>query len=106
VHLAALTHGLAVQVAAAVHLKPDGEALPGLPTAEKLVDGGAAYVLLGCLAGGLFGIGLWVLGSRTSNFSQADAGKSKIVAAFIGAFGVGALAAIINFFANAGGQIK
>lgn len=105
-HLAALGHSLAAQVAAAVSLKPDPNALPGMPTAEKLVDGIAAFIILGCVAGGLFGIGQWVLGSRTSNYSQADSGKGKFGAAVLGAFGVGALAAIINFFVNAGGQIK
>jgi hypothetical protein len=106
VHLAAIGHALAVQVAAAVSLKPDPNALPGMPTAEKLVDGIAAFVILGCVLGALFGIGQWVLGSRTSNYSQADSGKSKVGAAVLGAFGVGAMAAIINFFVAAGGQIK
>lgn len=105
-HLAALSHGLAAQVAVAVNLKPDPNALPGMPTAEKFVDGIAAFVILGCVLGGLLGIGQWVLGSRTSNYSQADSGKSKVGAAVLGAFGVGALAAIINFFVSAGGQIK
>ena len=106
-HLADLTYAFAAQLAvAAVKVKPDPDALPGMPTAEKLANGLAAFVLLGCLVGALFGIGQWVLGSRTHNVSQADAGKSKFAAAVIGAFGVGALAAIINFFVNAGGQIK
>jgi hypothetical protein len=106
VHLAALGHVLAFPVAAAVSLKPDPNALPGMPTAEKLVDGIAAFVILGCVLGALLGIGQWVLGSRTSNYSQADSGKSKVGAAVLGAFGVGAMAAIINFFVGAGGQIK
>lgn len=89
-----------------VSLKPDPNALPGMPTAEKLVDGIAAFVILGCVLGALFGIGQWVLGSRTSNYSQADSGKSRALSALLGAFGVGALAAIINFFVDAGGQIK
>jgi hypothetical protein len=106
VYLAAVTYDLAVQVAAAVTLKPDPNALPGMPTAQKLVNGIAAFVILACVLGGLFGVGQWVLGSRTSNYSQADSGKSKFGAAILGAFAVGALAAIINFFVDAGGQIK
>ena len=106
-HLPELANVFAAHLAAAaVKVKPDPDALPGMPTAEKLANGLAAFVLLGCLVGALFGIGQWVLGSRTHNVSQADAGKSKFAAAVIGAFGVGALAAIINFFVNAGGQIK
>jgi type IV secretory pathway TrbD component len=107
VHLAALAQDLAAHLAAAaVKLKPDPNALPGIPTAETLANGLAAAILLACLIGGLFGIGQWVLGSRTSNFSQADSGKGKVGAAVLGAFGVGAFAAIINFFVNVGGQVK
>ena len=93
-------------IAAAINVKPDPNALPGMPTAQKLVNGLAAFIILACVVGALFGIGQWVLGSRTSNFSQADSGKSKVGAAVLGAFGVGAVAAIINFFVTAGGQIK
>lgn len=89
-----------------VSVEPNPNALPGMPTAEKLVDGLAAFILLGCVVGALFGIGQWVLGSRSSNYSQVDDGKKKIGAAVLGAFGVGALATVINFFVSAGGQIK
>lgn len=91
---------------AAVKVKPNSHALPGLPAAEKLVDGLAAFVLIGCAAGALLGIGQWVLGSRTNNYSQADSGRTKVAIAAGGAFLVGALAAIINFFVSAGGAVK
>jgi hypothetical protein len=96
----------AVGYLAAVSVKPNPTALPGMPAAEKLVDGLAAFVLLGCVAGALIGIAQWVLGSRTSNYSQADSGRNKVGAALLGAFGVGALAAIINFFLAAGSAVK
>lgn len=91
---------------AAVKVKPNSTALPGMAAAEKLVDGLAAFVLLGCAAGALLGIGQWVLGSRTNNYSQADSGRTKVAVAAGGAFLVGALAAIINFFLSAGGAVK
>lgn len=100
-----LSHLLSGLQLAAVNVKPDPHALPGGPTAETLVDGLAYFILIACAAGGLLGIGQWVFGSRSSNYSQADSGKSKVIAAVLGAFGVGALAAIINFFVSAGSTV-
>jgi hypothetical protein len=97
---------LQLLASAAVKVDPNSNALPGMPAAEKLVDGLAAFILLGCAAGALLGIGQWVLGSRTNNYSQADSGRSKVAIAAGGAFLVGALAAIINFFVTAGGAVK
>jgi len=91
---------------AAVSVKPDPSGLPGLPTATKLVDGLAAFILLACVAGFLLGVGQMVLGSKSSNFSQSDSGKSKVLVSVLGAFGVGAVAAIINFFLTAGTALK
>lgn len=94
------------ELLAAVSVKPDPNGLPGMPAATKLVDGLAAFVLLACVAGFLLGVGQWALGSKSSNFSQSDSGKSKVVVSVLGAFGVGAVAAIINFFLNAGTALK
>jgi hypothetical protein len=91
---------------AAVSVKPDPNGLPGMPAATKLVDGLAAFVLLACVAGFLLGVGQWALGSKTSNFSQSDSGKSKVLVSVLGAFAVGAVAAIINFFLAAGTALK
>jgi hypothetical protein len=91
---------------AAVNVTPDPNGLPGMPAATKLVNGLAAFILLACVAGFLLGVGQWVLGSKTSNFSQSDSGKSKILVSILGAFCVGAVAAIINFFLNAGTALR
>jgi uncharacterized protein DUF6112 len=119
VELAAPTHPPAVELVASaalrtralvrlatVNVTPDPDGLPGMPAATKLVDGLAAFILLACVAGFLLGVGQWVLGSKTSNFSQSDSGKSKVLVSVLGAFGVGAVAAIINFFLNAGTALK
>jgi hypothetical protein len=91
---------------AAVTVKPDPEGLPGMPAATKLVDGLAAFVLLACVAGFLLGVGQWALGSKSSNYGQSDSGKSKVLVSALGAFAVGAVAAIINFFLAAGTALK
>jgi hypothetical protein len=106
VHLPSLLNLISGPLLATVSVKPDPNALPGMPAAQKLIDGLAAAIVLACVAGLLFGIGQWVLGSRTSNYSQADAGKSKVGVAILGAFLTGAVAAIINFFVTAGSAVK
>lgn len=88
-----------------VSLKPNPDALPGMPTAEKLVNGLAAAVILALLAGALFGIAQWGLASRTNQPGQASSGKRTVGICIGGAFVVGALAAIINFALAAGGTV-
>ena len=91
---------------AAVSVKPDPSGLPGIPAAQKLVDGLAAVALLGCVAGVLLGAAQWALGSRSNNYSHSSDGKSKVLYGLLGAFIVGAAAAIINFFYSSGAAVK
>lgn len=90
----------------AVSLKPNPNGLPGMPTAEKLVNGLAAFVILALLAGALFGVAQWGLGSRSHQVGQASAGKRTIGICVGGVFLVGALAAIINFALDAGETVR
>jgi len=87
---------------AAVSVKPDPNALPGTSALEKLIDGLAAVALLGCVAGVLLGAAQWALGSKSNNYSHASDGRSKVMYGLLGAFVIGAGAAIINFFYSAG----
>lgn len=95
-----------VLAADAVKINPDPSALPGVPAAEKLLDGLAKYILIAAAVGALLGLGQWVLGSRSNNYSQADSGRTKVAVAIGAAFLVGALPAVINFFLAAGGEVK
>ena len=79
---------------------------PGTPALEKLVNWLAALVLLGCAAGLLIGAAQWALGSKSNNFSHASDGKQKVLYSLIGAFVVGAGAALINFFYTSGTAVK
>lgn len=105
-HLPAADWLLLAAAKSEVAVNPDPNGLPGMPEATKLINGLAAAVLLACVAGLLLGIAQWVLGSKTSNFSQADSGRSKVLVSLLGAFGVGAAAAVINFFLSAGSAVK
>ena len=96
---------LTVQIAA-VSVKPDPSALPGLAALEKLIDGLAAVALLACVAGVLIGAAQWALGSRSNNYSHASDGRSKVMYGLLGAFVIGAAAAIINFFYSSGQAVR
>ena len=90
---------------AAVSVKPNPNGLPGTSALEKLINGLAAVALLGCVAGVLIGAAQWALGCKSNNYSHASDGKSKVLYGLIGAFVVGAAAAIINFFYSSGSAV-
>jgi hypothetical protein len=90
------------QLVAAVSVKPNPKGLPGTSALEKLLDGVAALALLACVGAILLGAAQWSLGNRSHNYSQAADGKARMLYGVIGAFAVGAAAAVINFFYNAG----
>jgi hypothetical protein len=102
-HLAAHLSTLAL---GAIQISPNSNGLPGFSTAERLLGGGAKYVLLACFAGGLWGVGQWVLGTRHGHGEGASAGKAKIGIALAGVFLVGALPALLNFFEGIGKTVK
>jgi hypothetical protein len=91
---------------AAVTLKPDSHAIPGIPTGEKLVDGIAAAVIVALLGGILIGLAQYGLSSHSSNAAGASAGKRRVGICIAGIFGVGAAAAIVNWALQAGGTVK
>lgn len=92
--------------AAAVKVKPNPNGLPGVPALEKLVNGIAALALLACALGLLVGAAQWALGSKSNNYGHASDGKSKVLYALLGAFVVGAGAALINFFYDSGTAVR
>lgn len=93
-------------LSAAVKLNPNSHAIPGIPTAEKLVDGIAAGVIVALLGGALVGLAQYGLSASNHNAAGASTGKKRVGVCVAGAFGVGAAAAIINFALQAGGTVK
>jgi hypothetical protein len=105
------TKGVAVALAAFIKLQllagdvsinPNLNAGPGGATAERLLNWLAGITLLACAAGALFGICKWVLGSRDGHPGQVQSGRNWVGVALLGAFGVGALPAFINFLNSLG----
>jgi uncharacterized protein DUF6112 len=99
-HLASLH--LLQAAATKVSVNPDPGGLPGGEAAQKLINGAAAFGLMACVAALVWGAAQWGFASHHSNYSQADAGKTRMLKGVGGAFAIGAAAAVINFFFNAG----
>jgi len=94
-----------LRYAAAVSVNPNPGGLPGGDAGQRLLNGLAAFGLMACVGAVLLGAAQWGLGSRSNNYSQADDGKARMLKGVGGAFGIGAAAAVINFFFNAGSTV-
>ena len=95
-----------ITLLANVSAKPDPSGLPGSSVAERLVNGLFFYTLIGCLAGLLISILVWVFSSRAQNYHHATAGRQGTIIAFFGALIAGAAPALINFFQALGSQVE
>jgi hypothetical protein len=95
-------HVHVVGLIAAISVKPEGSAVPGTPALEKLVNGIAYLGLIACGLAVLIGAAQIGFGQKSSNYTSAADGKQKVIYGFAGAFVIGAAAAIVNFFYNAG----
>ena len=92
-------------VIAAVSVSPNLNGLPGGDAAQKLLNGVAGFGLLACLGAFVWGGAQWGLASRSNNASNADEGRTRMLKGVGGAFGIGAAAAVINFFFTAGSTV-
>lgn len=90
---------------AAVSVKPDAGGLPGNASLQKLLNGGAALALLVCVGWFVYGAAQLGFGRSGHNYGQAADGKQRMMTGGIGAFAVGAAAALVNFFYNAGTSV-
>lgn len=94
-----------LEALAAVSVTPNTNGLPGGEAAQRLLNGAAGFGLLACLGAFVWGGAQWGFGSRSNNVSQTDDGKTRMLKGVGGAFGIGAAAAVINFFFNAGSGV-
>jgi hypothetical protein len=88
-----------------VSVNPNPNALPGADAFQKLLNGLAGAGLLACVGAFIIGAAQWGFGSRAQNFSQAADGRERMLKSVGGAFGIGAVAAVINFFYHAGSGV-
>jgi Family of unknown function (DUF6112) len=97
--------GAMLVLSQSVDLNPNPNKLPGGGVLESLTDGIAGFGLIFCLIGLVIGAALWGLGSTSSNYQQAFAGKRTFATSAVAALLIGGAAAIINFFYGAGQNI-
>ena len=91
---------------AKVSVTPNSSGIPGGAAAQKILNGAAAFGLLACVGAVILGAAQWGFGSQSNNISHADDGKRRMLKGVGGAFGIGAAAALINFFFDAGTTVK
>ena len=94
-----------LRVLAQVSVDPDPGGLPGGEAVARLVNGIAFYALIVVVAAFLSGMALMAFGSLSSNPRSSALGKATAMVSLIAAFGIGAAAAIINFFYDVGGNV-
>ena len=90
---------------AAVSATPTRPGLPGSSVAERLINGLFFYTLMGCLAGLLVSVLVWVFSSRAQNYHHAAVGRQGTIIAAFGSLVAGAAPALINFFQGLGQQV-
>lgn len=91
---------------AQVRARPSPDGLPGAPQAEKLANGLYFYAVLACFVGFLVAAGTWAIASRGGNHHYAHSGKlGVLVAGGVGLL-LGAAPALINFFFQAGQNVR
>jgi Family of unknown function (DUF6112) len=95
-----------VELAAAVSVNPEQGRLPGLESFQKLLNGAARLAILACVAAFVIGAGQWAFGNRAHNYSQSADGRERMLKALAGAFAIGAVAAFVNFFYDAGAAVR
>jgi hypothetical protein len=91
---------------AQVTVEPNPGGLPGGDAVQNLVGGIAYYALIVVVAAFLAGMALMAFGSLSSNPRSSALGKATAVVSLLAAFGIGAAAAIVNFFYNSGGGVS
>jgi hypothetical protein len=105
VSLLRTVHFHLTELVGAVSVNPNPSGLPGVDAFQKLLNGAAALGLLACVAAFVVGAAQWGVGSRSQNYSQAADGRERMLKSVGGSFGIGAVAAVINFFYNAGSGV-
>src|SRR5436305_4369684 len=92
-------------VLAQVTVSPNSGSLPGGPQLEQVVNGLAAFALIGSVAGLIIAAVVWAFGAHSQNPHHAHVGKRGVLFAAGAAGVIGASAALVNFMVNLGGQV-
>jgi hypothetical protein len=89
-----------------VTLDPKPTGLPGTNVLQSLVDGLAFWALLACLAAMVIAAAVWAFAAHSNNHHYTANGRRGLVVAALSALAIGASAALVNFFAEAGDKVR
>ncbi len=95
----------AVRAGGVVNVSPIAGGVPGGAAIQSIADGIAWWALLLSLLGLVVGAASWALGSHSSNYQYATAGRRSVIVSGLAALVIGAAPALINFFFNAGQRV-
>lgn len=88
-----------------VHLNPSSGGLPGSNVLQSLVDGLGFWALIACLAAMVIAAIVWAFAAHSNNHHYSANGRRGLLVAAVAALTIGASAALVNFFAAAGGKV-
>jgi hypothetical protein len=89
-----------------VNVTPRASGLPGSRVLQDIVDGLAFWALLGCLAAMIAAAAIWAFAAHSNNHHYSANGRRGLLVSAMAALAIGASAAIVNFFAEAGDKVR
>jgi hypothetical protein len=88
-----------------INVVPNAGGVPGSSALESIAGGIGFWALIASLVGLVVGAATWALGSHSSNYQFAGAGRRAVIASGLAALLIGAAPAIVNFFFSAGSGV-
>lgn len=89
-----------------VRVDPKGTGLPGSGVLQDLIDGLAFWGLLACLGAMILSAAVWAFAAQSNNHHYSANGRRGLLVSALAALAIGASAAIVNFFAEAGDKVR
>lgn len=86
-------------------VSPNGNGLPGVAEAKRIVGAILTFGLIACVAGLAISALVWALSAHNGNSHYASRGKVGVVVSAAAAILVGGADAIVAFFQGAGGSL-
>lgn len=102
---AAVARHALVLLGGIVDVTPSANGVPGSAAIQRIADGIAWWALLLSLVGLVLGAASWAIGSHSSNWQYATAGRKAVIVSGISALLIGAAPALVNFFFSTGQQV-
>jgi hypothetical protein len=88
-----------------VSVNPEAGGVPGSGAVQTIANGIAWWALVLSLLGLVIGAASWAIGSHSSNYQYATAGRRAVIVSGLAALLIGAAPTVINFFFTTGQQV-